>query len=303
MATLISTSPQALSSSLEPDRALPLARSLVDLLFQTFEPYLGVEVADYIWMTEKCWPGWIERVESGQVADRDINRLVALFKGRLTHEIEQLSELRPLAVSSSRKRNQNEEEEEEAPYGKPSGVTFETQVASSHATLTRQDTATTSPSLQRHAGFSEDPFQVESYLGSPSAMTPSRRSYQQATASQQLPVALSTLGKYLVIAAYLASSNPSKKDVLMVATAEDEFLASKSKKRKRGGGTRKTAIKVNGDGSLAGPNRKENIPQRFLGPKPFPLERLLAICECILPVELRGLAKSTDMLQQVGVAG
>ena len=44
---------------------------------------------------------------------------------------------------------------------------------------------------------------------------------------------------------------------------------------------------------------KEVLPQRLLGPKPFAVERLLAICECILPVELRHLAQGPQILQEV----
>lgn len=75
----------------------------------------------------------------------------------------------------------------------------------------------------------------------------------------------------------------------MLATAEDEFLASKHRKKK-GGAMRKSPKKRLG---------KEVLPQRLLGPKPFAVERLLAICECILPVELRHLAHGPQIHQEV----
>lgn len=114
----------------------------------------------------------------------------------------------------------------------------------------------------------------------------------QTPPQEKLAMSLPVIAKYLIIAAFLASANPSKTDILMLATAEDEFLASKRRKKK-GGGTRKTPTK------RADANRKEKLPQRLLGPKPFPIERLLAVCECILPVELRYLAHGPDILHQV----
>lgn len=71
-----------------------------------------------------------------------------------------------------------------------------------------------------------------------------------------------------------------------------------SAKRKKGGGTRKTPVRKSGikkDGTL----RKEAVPQRLLGPKPFPVERLLAITETLLPVEQRSITSSPDILQEV----
>ena len=94
----------------------------------------------------------------------------------------------------------------------------------------------------------------------------------------------------------------------MLATAEDELALSK--RRKKGGAMRKTpnrqgASNANGGGDdgMGGPIRKKDtmVPQRMLGPKPFPIERLIAITETILPVEMRNLAKSPDMLQEVSL--
>lgn len=90
----------------------------------------------------------------------------------------------------------------------------------------------------------------------------------------------------------------------MLATTEDELALSK--RRKKGGAMRKTPNKKgtnNENEGILAPIRKKDtlVPQRMLGPKPFPIERLIAITETILPVELRGLAKSPDILQEVSV--
>lgn len=91
----------------------------------------------------------------------------------------------------------------------------------------------------------------------------------------------------------------------MLATAEDELALSK--RRKKGGALRKTPNRKSGnangedDSMPGGPIRKKDtlVPQRMLGPKPFPIERLIAITETILPVDMRNLAKGPDILQEV----
>ena len=166
----------------------------------------------------------------------DVNRLVALFKGTLSHEIEALGELRPF--------------------------------------------------LQRKPSNGHQP------QTSPTKMEPNSSSINN---NNSLSLSLPLLSRYLLIAAYLASSNPARKDLLMLATGEDELHKLKKKK---GGATRKTPSSTNRLGK-DGLVRKEVLPQRLLGPKPFPLERMVAVCECILPVELRGLTRSCDLLQEV----
>lgn len=149
------------------------------------------------------------------------------------------------------------------------------------------------------------------------SITPSKRTFPESgilpssntnnNNNNSINDSLSVLSKYILIASFLASSNPSKKDVLMLATKEDDLTLSKRKKK--GGAMRKTPLKRSnnnngmngGNDDLKGPIRKKDtiLPQRMLGPKPFPLERLIAITETILPVELRSLAKSQDILQEV----
>eukprot|EP00041_Stephanoeca_diplocostata_P015743 m.301360 g.301360 ORF g.301360 m.301360 type:complete len:577 (+) comp20140_c0_seq2:164-1894(+) len=64
------------------------------------------------------------------------------------------------------------------------------------------------------------------------------------------------LSKYILIAAYLASYNPANTDARMFAKRQ-----SKSRGSRRG----------------ASKKRRERVPQYLLGPKAFPLDRLLAI--------------------------
>ncbi|KAF8584671.1 hypothetical protein K439DRAFT_1345558 [Ramaria rubella] len=74
---------------------------------------------------------------------------------------------------------------------------------------------------------------------------------------------LTTVAKYVLVAAFLASFNPAKTDVKLVGRAPEE----RGKKR-RGGGSRKSRGRGGGTAK---------VPQRLLGPAPFPLDRLLAI--------------------------
>lgn len=77
--------------------------------------------------------------------------------------------------------------------------------------------------------------------------------------------------KFLLIATYLASYNPPKFDVRYFAKINEE------RKKKKGGGTRKTG-RVD---KLGGKMR-----QQLLGPKVFPVERMLAIFYSIIDEQI-----------------
>ena len=79
-------------------------------------------------------------------------------------------------------------------------------------------------------------------------------------------VELPFYAKFLLIAAYLASYNPPRFDVRYFAKSAEE------RKKKKGGGTRKGRVD-----KLGGKMR-----QQLLGPKTFPVERMLAIFYSIL---------------------
>jgi hypothetical protein len=272
------------SSKLPKDTLENLLSVLLDLLQQTFEPYLGYEYEDYFWLTEKLWPQWIGHIEREEVDPADLARLVAAFKGTLTGEIDALSELRPLLSNATEGVERPASALELAMLSKSPTRPPMPNGDSAHHTPTKAKSAT-------------------NQYGSPSgfyspAVTPSKRGLAavgSATSSNPLAQALTVLARYVLIAAFLASSNPARKDMLMLATQEDDMASAK---RKKGGGTRKTPVRKSGikkDGTL----RKEAVPQRLLGPKPFPVERLLAITETLLPVEQRSITSSPDILQEV----
>lgn len=75
----------------------------------------------------------------------------------------------------------------------------------------------------------------------------------------ELPIA----ARFLVLAAYCASYNPAKSDLRLFGRG-----TGPDGKRKRGGGTRRAGY---------GRTRVGKVPQRLLGPKAFPLDRLLAM--------------------------
>ncbi|KAL0564197.1 hypothetical protein V5O48_017857 [Marasmius crinis-equi] len=74
--------------------------------------------------------------------------------------------------------------------------------------------------------------------------------------------------KFILVASYIASSNPAKTDLRMFGRGVDE------KKRKRRVQTNRATTKVN-----TGPVK---IPQPLAGPSPFPLDRMLAILGALL---------------------
>jgi origin recognition complex subunit 5 len=88
--------------------------------------------------------------------------------------------------------------------------------------------------------------------------------------------------KFLLIASYLASYNPPRFDVRYFAKASEE------RKKKKGGGTRKGRVD-----KLGGKMR-----QQLLGPKAFPVERMLAIFYSIIEEPLED---TIDIQSQVGL--
>ncbi|KAJ3839619.1 origin recognition complex subunit 5 C-terminus-domain-containing protein [Lentinula raphanica] len=79
-----------------------------------------------------------------------------------------------------------------------------------------------------------------------------------------LSASLPRLSQFILIAAYIASMNPPKSDLRLFGRAADD------KKRRR----RPVKRQMANAKPKSGPAK---IPQRFLGPSPFPLERLIAI--------------------------
>eukprot|EP00040_Diaphanoeca_grandis_P042108 m.264207 g.264207 ORF g.264207 m.264207 type:complete len:448 (-) comp54518_c0_seq1:146-1489(-) len=76
-------------------------------------------------------------------------------------------------------------------------------------------------------------------------------------------VELPFISKYLLVSAFLSSYNPARSDYRIFAKRQ-----MKKTNRRKGGGA-----------------KKEKIPQYLVGPKPFALERLLAIMFSLLQIE------------------
>lgn len=288
---VLSFLPAYLGPALLPACTLPeqeassLLAALVDLVYQTFSPYLGAELEDYAYLVEKLWPTWMGRVTSGRVQHGETARMVGLIRGELLAEIEALAELRPL------------------PTGTTAGAT------SRDAAGSRLPSPTKATRQHHHPGTPTKQAPPLPGFGAPSpnfyspSVTPSKSAHVGPSSSVQsniasLAASLPLLSRYILISAFLASSNPSRKDLQMLATEEDDLFGG-GRKKKKGGATRKTPQRKKVQLDANGVAKKEAVPQRLLGPKPFPIERLIAITECILPVELRSLAKSPDIMQQV----
>lgn len=94
---------------------------------------------------------------------------------------------------------------------------------------------------------------------------------------------LPRVSKFILIAAFLASTNPAKSDMRMFGRGPDE-----RKKKRRGGGTavskRGGAIKVSLLSALLHTflTPSMQVPQRLLGPMPFPLDRMISILGVLL---------------------
>jgi len=80
---------------------------------------------------------------------------------------------------------------------------------------------------------------------------------------------LPTLQKYILLAAFLASSNPPRTDMRMFSRNRET-----RSKRRRGGGTRRMPQR-----STSAPAK---LPQRLVGPAAFPLDRMNAILATLL---------------------
>ncbi|KAJ4483499.1 origin recognition complex subunit 5 C-terminus-domain-containing protein [Lentinula aciculospora] len=114
----------------------------------------------------------------------------------------------------------------------------------------------------------------EMLLSSPTRPRASKRIQEQKAAQNlssfdmkdtvPLSVSLPRLSQFILVAAYVASTNPAKSDLRLFGRGTDE------KKRRRRGAKRLMANAK----PKSGPAK---IPQRFIGPSPFPLERLIAI--------------------------
>lgn len=87
----------------------------------------------------------------------------------------------------------------------------------------------------------------------------------------QNPAPLPYYTKYLLLAAYLASYNPSRQDQVFFMKAHE--TTKKRRQRKKGAAT----------ATSGRPSQHRKIKRSLLGPQPFVLERLLAIFHAIVP--------------------
>ena len=96
------------------------------------------------------------------------------------------------------------------------------------------------------------------------------------------PYTLPYYAQYLLCAAYLASYNPIRQDLVFFTKA------SEKKRRKRGGGTAVSHFR---------PSKHRKIQRRLLGPQAFVIERLFAIFHAILPHNVA--SGSADIMTQI----
>jgi len=94
-----------------------------------------------------------------------------------------------------------------------------------------------------------------------------------STTSQQRSHELPYYAKWLLLAAYLASFNPTKLDSLYF------MKSTERKRRKKGGGTARSGARRS--------SHSRKIPRHLQAPSAFTLDRLLAILHAILPHDHR----------------
>ncbi|KAF5393212.1 hypothetical protein D9757_000516 [Collybiopsis confluens] len=87
-----------------------------------------------------------------------------------------------------------------------------------------------------------------------------------------LSVSLPRTSQFILLAAFIASMNPAKSDLRIFGRGADGQKKRKRRARKQASGTT-----TNKSGQT-----QAKIPQRFLGPSPFPLSRLIAILAALL---------------------
>ncbi|XP_055819908.1 origin of replication complex subunit 5-like [Solanum dulcamara] len=129
--------------------------------------------------------------------------------------------------------------------------------------------------LQPHIGpYLNNTFKVESRLSSEASAKTNKwkgiaKKIGVCESSSEIDFHMSVCAKYLLICAFLASRNPATLD----ASLFDSTGGSSNQKRKR-------------KSSEKSKEKKEIVEQELLlkGPGTFPLERLLAICQCVVSV-------------------
>ncbi|KAK4504928.1 hypothetical protein PRZ48_002891 [Zasmidium cellare] len=120
-------------------------------------------------------------------------------------------------------------------------------------------------------------FQDENVLLDSIISTPNGAATLSKSKTHELPY----YAKWLLVAAYLASFNPTKLDALY-------FMKSTEKKRrKKGGGVSRSGGR---------PSQVRKIPRHLLAASAFTLDRLLAIMHAILPDDIR---TTIDIYKQI----
>ncbi|KAJ3575410.1 hypothetical protein NP233_g1112 [Leucocoprinus birnbaumii] len=111
------------------------------------------------------------------------------------------------------------------------------------------------------AAANEPDASLLSHVLSQASRLPQPPKQQDASSVTSLP----RMSKFILVASYIASTNPAKTDLRMFGRGLDE-----KKRRRRNVRTRSKS---------KGPSK---IPQHLLGPSPFPLDRLIAILGSLL---------------------
>ncbi|WVF71487.1 hypothetical protein IAT40_006293 [Kwoniella sp. CBS 6097] len=109
---------------------------------------------------------------------------------------------------------------------------------------------------------------------------------KQRTLPKPPEIELPLMAKFLLVAAYAASYNPAKSDIRLFGRG-----TGPDGKRKKGGGTRRAGY---------GRTRIGKVPQRLLGPKPFPIDRLLALFSSLYAEHA---PRPDDLLPSIGGEG
>ncbi|KZP22257.1 hypothetical protein FIBSPDRAFT_859838 [Athelia psychrophila] len=125
------------------------------------------------------------------------------------------------------------------------------------------------PRLKDATSWARDNAPLPNLLDLPAAAPTSPRKPGAKSGAETVvvvPDVLPRMSKFILIAAFLASTNPAKTDLRMFGRGLDE-----RRRKKKGGGVRRT-----------GKNTVSKVPQRLLGPAPFPLDRLNAILGVLL---------------------
>lgn len=237
------TKPEALvilSRDCPKDEPLGFFMAFVELMFDVF-CRITMDISELRYVIALLWPKFLEPVRLGKAKRMEVGKLYKFIAPECKELLDKLL-LRELSSVDYQQRagllvKAGDEQNVEASTSTTSNATTTT------TTMTTTTTTTTAKPTATAL----------------SAIPPKAR----VNTSLQLPHHT----KYLLIASFLASYNPAKLDVRFFSRGSEDMTKTKRGKWRKGQHQAQTGKAKN----------RDKLRQQLIGPKPFPVERMLAI--------------------------